>query len=199
MTETVRKATVADVGRLVPHLVRAFDDDPVVNWVLRQDGMRSYAFDSLFRTCLCTLSLPHGEVLTTDGCIGGALWYPPGKAKIGFAHQLLLLPNLIRGASFRGLKRIIGVMNAMDKVHPTERHYYLQFIGVDPDHQGKGLGAALMQPVLERCDREGCGAYLENTKESNRVFYERRGFVVTGEIDLGQGAPSCWAMWRESH
>jgi ribosomal protein S18 acetylase RimI-like enzyme len=32
----------------------------------------------------------------------------------------------------------------LDKAHPTERHYYLQFIGVNPDHQGKGLGSALM-------------------------------------------------------
>ena len=95
-----------------------------------------------------------------------------------------------------GFRRIIKTIDATDKAHPTERHYYLQFIGVDPDHQGKGLGNALMQPVLERCDREGCGAYLENTNEANRVFYERLGFVVTGEIDLGQGAPPLWQMWR---
>jgi GNAT superfamily N-acetyltransferase len=196
MTETIRKATFADVGGLIPHLGRAFDDDPVVNWFVRQDEKRSYGFDALFHT-FCTLSLPHGEVLTTDGCVGGALWYPPGKSKIGFAKQLSLLPSWIRIASFRGLKRIIDVGNAMSKVHPSERHYYLQFIGVDPDHQGKGLGAALIQPVLQRCDREGCGAYLENTNEANRAFYKQRGFVVTGEIDLGQGAPLLWPMWRD--
>jgi ribosomal protein S18 acetylase RimI-like enzyme len=196
MVETIRKANPADVGRLIPHLGRAFDDDPVVNWFVRQDEKRSYGFDALFRT-FCRLSLPHGEVLTTDGCVGGALWYPPGKSKIGFTQQLSLVPSLIRIASVRGLRRIIDVGNAMSKVHPSESHYYLQFVGVDPDHQGKGLGAALMQPVLERCDREGCGAYLENTNESNRAFYKRRGFVVTGEIGLGQGAPPLWPMWRD--
>ena len=194
---TTRKATFDDVNHLIPHLARAFENDPVVNWFVRQDDKRADGFDALFRTCLCTLSLPHGEVLTTDDCLGGALWYPPGKSKIGLIRQLFLLPAMIRVASLRGLKRMVDVLDALDKGHPTERHYYLQFIGVDPDHQGKGLGTALMQPVLERCDREGCGAYLENTKEVNLAFYERRGFAVVGEIDLGQGAPPMWPMWRD--
>jgi ribosomal protein S18 acetylase RimI-like enzyme len=198
MIEKIRKAILTDVDSLVLSLARSFNDDPIVNWFVRQDDNRSLGFNELFRTCLCSLSLPHGEVLTTDHCLGGALWYPPGKSKIGFTKQLSLLPSLIRIASFRGLKRIIKVIDAMDKVHPTERHYYLQFIGVDPDHQGKGFGNALMQPVLESCDREGCGAYLENTTEPNRFFYERLGFAVTGEIDLGQGAPPLWQMWRNS-
>jgi GNAT superfamily N-acetyltransferase len=125
------------------------------------------------------------------------LWYPPGESKIGFIQQLTLLPAMIGVASLRGLKRMIDAMNALDKAHPADRYYYLHFIGVDPDHQGKGLGSALMQPVLELCDREGCGAYLENTEEVNLAFYEGRGFAVVGEIDLGQGAPPLWPMWRE--
>jgi ribosomal protein S18 acetylase RimI-like enzyme len=196
-TITIRKATSADVDHLVPHLARAFDNDPLVNWFVRQDDKRAYGFDVLFRTCLCRLSLPHGEVLTTDDCFGGALWYPPGKSKIGFTRQLFLLPAMIRVASLRRLKRLIDTLDTSDKIHPTERHYYLQFISVDPDHKGKGLGTALMQPVLKRCDHEGCGAYLENTAEVNLAFYERQGFAVVDEVDLGQGAPPFWPMWRD--
>jgi ribosomal protein S18 acetylase RimI-like enzyme len=200
MTEpTTRKATFDDVNHLVPHLVRAFDSDPLLNWLVRQDDRRAKGLALLFRTCLCTLSLPHGEVLTTDDCLGGALWYPPGKSKFGFIQQLSLLPAMIRFASLRGLKRSIDALDVLDKAHPAERHYYLQFIGVNPDHQRKGLGSALMRPVLELCDREGCGAYLENTDKANLVFYKRRGFAIVGEIDLGPGAPPVWPMWREPH
>lgn len=194
---TIRKATLADVNLLVPHLARAFENDPFINWFVRQDDKRAYGFDALFRTWLCKLSLPHGEVLTTDDCVGGALWYPPGKSKMGFTQQLPLLPAVIRIAGLRGLKRMIDLGDALDKIHPTERHYYLSFIGVDPDHQGKGLGAALMQPVLKRCDHEGCGAYLENSNEVNTAYYGRRGFKVVDEIDMGQGAPLLWPMWRD--
>lgn len=193
----IRKATVADVDLLVPHLVRAFDNDPFINWIIRQDDKRTYGFETLFRACLSKLSLPHGEVLTTDDCIGGALWYPPGKSNFGFAQQLLLLPEIIRAVSLRGVKRSIVALDAMDKIHPTDRHYYLQFIGVDPDHQGKGLGSALMRPVLERCDQDGIGAYLESTNEVNHALYEHLGFVYVNEFYVCHGAPPIWPMWRD--
>jgi hypothetical protein len=53
-----------------------------------------------------------------------------------------------------------------------------------------------MQPVLDTCDAEGIGAYLESSKESNVPFYERHGFRVTGEIVIPDG-PTLWAMWRD--
>lgn len=195
---SIRKATTADVNQLVPHLVRAFDNDPFINWIIRQDDKRTLGLDVFFRTCLSALSLPHGEVLTTDDCIGGALWYPPGKSKISFLQQLSLLPEIIRGTALRGVNRVIKVMNALDRIHPTDKHYYLQFVGVDPDHQGKGLGTALLRPVLDRCDQDGCGAYLENTKEANLNLYEHLGFMVVDKFYACHGAPPIWPMWRDS-
>jgi ribosomal protein S18 acetylase RimI-like enzyme len=124
------------------------------------------------------------------------LWYPPGKAKVGCIQQMLLMPTMLRVAGLRGIGRLIHVMDTLDKVHPETRHYYLQFLGVAPQHQHKGIGTALMHPVLERCDREGCGAYLETAKEGNIGYYQRFGFVVTGEIILGTGSPLMWRMWR---
>ena len=43
---------------------------------------------------------------------------------------------------------------------------------------------------------EGVPAYLECTKQRNVAFYERHGFAVTGEIQVPDGGPVLWAMWR---
>jgi ribosomal protein S18 acetylase RimI-like enzyme len=129
--------------------------------------------------------------------VGGALWLPSDKAEIGLAQQLSLLPDMVRAVGLRGVKRLMGVLDAMNKAHSHERHYYLQFIGVEPAHQGKGLGSALMRPTLARCDREESGAYVENTQEENIAFYERLGFAVIGELDLSREAPPVWRMWRD--
>jgi GNAT superfamily N-acetyltransferase len=87
-------------------------------------------------------------------------------------------------------------MTTVERQHPRSAHWYLAVLGTDPVHQGKGIGSALLAPVLERCDHEGIGAYLESSKNSNIPFYRRHGFEVTGEIPL-PGGPSVWPMWRD--
>ena len=69
-------------------------------------------------------------------------------------------------------------------------------LGTDPDAQGRGLGSAVLQGVLEQCDSDGVAAYLESSKERNVDFYARHGFRVLDEIKLLRG-PTMWKMWRD--
>lgn len=66
---------------------------------------------------------------------------------------------------------------------------------VDAAHQGKGLGAQLLQAALGRCDAEGLPAYLESSNPANISLYERHGFRVTAEIRVGD-APPVFPMLR---
>ena len=84
----------------------------------------------------------------------------------------------------------------MEKLHPSEPHYYLEVVGTDPARQGQGHGAALLNEVLEKADAEGVGAYLESSKDSNVPYYRRFGFDVVGEIHHPDG-PTMWRMWRD--
>ena len=67
------------------------------------------------------------------------------------------------GAGKYGLSNLVAVIEQMGQHHPPEPHWYLPLIGVDPARQGQGLGAALMRPVLAKCDAAGLPAYLEST------------------------------------
>ena len=69
-------------------------------------------------------------------------------------------------------------------------------LGTNPDWQGKGVGSAIIAPVLEHCDRTGERIYLESSKERNIPFYARHGFEVSAEVHIPKG-PTVWAMWRE--
>ena len=82
-------------------------------------------------------------------------------------------------------------------MHPHEPHHYLGILGVSPELQGRGIGSALMQPVLERCDRDGMPAYLEATTPRNRALYERHGFRVVLQVRWPDGGPPLWPMWRD--
>lgn len=132
MNNKIRKTFRADTDRLAASLARAFDDDPVVNWIIRKDEKRTQGLELLFHTCISDLCLRHEKVLMTEDFTGGALWYPPGTSKVGYAKQLSLIPKMAHVASWKGLLRLALVMDKLERCHPKERHYYLQFIGVVP-------------------------------------------------------------------
>ncbi len=192
----VRKAVAADRAKLTAAMARAFDDDPIANWFAAQDKRRAgriYDFmDVAYR-----IVGPHDEVYTTDDLQGGAYWSPPGKWKMGMLQQLMLLPAMIRTASAKRVFAVMGGLNAVEKKHPHDPHYYLLALGVEPDLQGRGLGTKLMAPILERCDRERVPAYLESSRDRNVPLYERNGFKVTEEMVVPNGGPKIWLMWRD--
>ncbi len=195
--EAVRKATTEDVSRLASALALAFYEDPVMQWVLPNQLRRlrqlERSFNAIFLKRLC---LPHDETYTTEGIVGGALWLPPGKWQLGLLDNLRLLPYM---AAFwgRSLPRALRSLSYLDSRHPHDPHYYLFILGVEPGSQGRGIGTSLMQPILERCNRERMPAYLEATTPRNRELYARNGFEVVGEIELPGGGPPLWRMWRE--
>lgn len=191
---TVRQATRADVPGLSAALSRSFLDDPVTTWIFPPDRLDD-RLRRHFDVHLRHISLRHGSVYTTDAHQGGAIWLPPGKAEVTPLQVLRTAPGYTRALGtrlFKGLRVILDI----EKHHPKEPHYYLATLGTDPSHQGKGVGAALLQPVLDRCDTEGLPAYLESSKERNVPFYARHGFKVTEEIDIVGGGPRLWLMWR---
>jgi ribosomal protein S18 acetylase RimI-like enzyme len=186
----VRIATAADVPALAGVLARAFHDDPVSLFTNPLAASRERRLRFFFAGRLRTLV---GEELCfcTADRTGAALWAPPDGWHVPPREGL----RTVRLANRRAPLVMAGFAR-MERLHPREPHFYLSSLGVVPEAQGRGLGSALMRPMLERCDREGVGAYLESSKESNVAFYGRHGFRVTGEMRFPRG-PRLWLMWRD--
>ncbi len=194
--ETVRKASADEASPLASVLARAFFDDPVFVWMLPDDSRRLEIQERFFGVMLRKVLLAQGESYTTAGRAGAAAWELPGQWKLGPLAQLRLVPSMAR-AFGRHMPRALRTMTAVEANHPEQPHFYLTFLGVAPEWQGRGLGAALMHPVLSHCDSERVPAYLEASSARNRALYERHAFVVTEEFRLGRGSPPLWRMWRE--
>jgi GNAT superfamily N-acetyltransferase len=193
----VRKAIAADVDRLAGVLARAFYDDPVIMWMIPDDGRRRRVGDAAYRIFLERIYMPNDEVYTDDQRRGAALWSPPGRWRIPVRAQLRMGPRLLRLFGARRMPLLLRGLNKIEREHPDEvPHWHLGILGTDPDAQGKGVGSAVMAPILARCDAEGVPAYLESSKHANIAFYRRHGFEVTDTISLPEG-PDVWGMWRE--
>jgi len=191
----VQRATQADVPQLAGVLARAFFDDPVFAWLLPDGPRRLARAERIFGIRLRHL-VTQDETWTTDDLAGAAMWAQPDEWRVGLPETLQLFGQALPHTRLRSLTVARGLHN-VEKQHPAEpQHYYLAVLGTDPSRQGEGIGTRLMTPVLERCDADGVGAYLESSKERNIGYYTRYGFKVTAEIQLPDG-PKTWPMWRD--
>jgi ribosomal protein S18 acetylase RimI-like enzyme len=138
-----------------------------------------------------------GEIWTTDGLESVAVWAPPGRWHTTVRQDTAYATSLLHPRLVLRLPMVVWGLTGAQRLHPEEPpHWYLAILGTDPAAQGRGLGSAMMAPILEECDRDGVGAYLESSREENIDFYGRHGFRVTSERRLPRG-PSLWPMWRE--
>jgi GNAT superfamily N-acetyltransferase len=194
----LRRATVADVPELARMLARAFLDDPVAEWSCRPDALRPAVLERFHATRLHQL-LPDREVWTTPERTCAAMWAPPGCWKTTARQDAALARCLLHPLLIARVPVIATGLLGIERRHPRQPpHWYLAVLGTDPSVQGKGLGSAVLQQVLEQRDRDGIGAYLESSKERNVDFYARHGFRVTAELRLPRG-PRVWPMWRDAH
>ena len=199
-TARIRSATETDGPAIQSAISRAFYDDPLAAYLFPADARRKTgfgAFAGLAMTQFGDSSAVDVAEPPKGSITGAAIWQAPNPKPLGVLQQFALGMRfwwIIRGGSGRAAH----LMEAMQKHHPKEAHWYLATLGVVPEAQGQGLGSALIAPVLERCDKEGRLAYLESSKEANIPFYQRHGFEVTGEIQLPNG-PRLWPMRRNAN
>ncbi|KAJ7708825.1 hypothetical protein B0H17DRAFT_1030971 [Mycena rosella] len=64
------------------------------------------------------------------------------------------------------------------------KSWHLDLLGTSPDHQHKGLAAALIQAIEVKSTADGEIMFLEASNDPNVAFYKKRGFVVGGDISI---------------
>lgn len=185
----------ADRAAMAAVLAAAFADDPAMLWLFADPATRPKRLARFFNLILnadARLAQAH-LACTGDGRIAGvALWRPPGAWALPATAVLASLPRLIHTFG-SGSLRALGLMQAMDHQHDQRPHWYLQFIGVAPSAQGRGLGSALLAAGLARADP--AAAYLETATASNVGLYRAHGFAVQCQWQHGDGPPF-WSMWH---
>ena len=193
----VRRATTADLDGMAGALARAVADDPLMSFIVPDAARRRRVLQPLFTMELGKTALRVREVYTTEQQAGAAIWAAPGTWRLSPLAMVPLLPATTRLLGLGGLRRFFSVFSTLEKHHPAEPHWYLEGLGTDPAHQRRGVGSALMRPVLDRCDADGVPAYLETQRSENVPYYRHHGFEVRGEVDVPKGGPHLWLMWRE--
>lgn len=180
----VRSMTVDDEAAAIATVVLAFVADPVTRWAWSDPHQYMTAMPRFVRAFGGRAFL-HDSAYGTKGFTGSALWLPPGVEPDTDELSRLMEGTTSAAARADGP----AIFEQMAQYHPNEPHWYLPLIGVDPAHQGKGHGDALMAYALDRCDRAKQPAYLESTNPRNMSLYRRHGFEPLGTIKVGSAPP----------
>ena len=174
----------AEEEQAIAALTLAFVRDPVMRWLYPDPHSYVSSFPG-FARAFGEAAFAAGTTWVSDDWGGAALWFPSGVESDGEAiagHAFSTVPEHKHEA-------MQSLVQELEAHHPKEPHWYLPIIGVDAAHQGKGIGAQLLQAALEQCDAEGLIAYLESTNPANVSLYQRHGFEIVGEIRAGDAPP----------
>jgi len=137
MTKSIIKnaATVSDEASTIDVLVRAFSSDPFAQWIWHDPQQYQRHFPSFIRV-FGGEAFTHESAFYIDGFAATALWLPPNV----YPDEEKLIRVVQLTAAEQIQKDFFRVFELMSRYHPSEPHWYLPLIGVDPLQQRKGFG-----------------------------------------------------------
>ena len=191
---SIERARAEDLRDVCLALVRSFMHDPVAAWVIPDDARRAAVLRGRFEL-LVEAFLRKGDVYVLEDRSGAALVVAPGVVLIA-DDEADAFGERLEKVSGENAARFFELDTRKREHFPDAPCLHLALMGVVPERQRRGFGAALLNTVLRRCDASSTAAYLEATSASSRRLYERHGFERLGEIAMSDG-PSLWPMWRE--
>ncbi len=179
--------------RAVATLAAAFHNDPAMVHMLPDPHSRARRLTKLIGW-MVDQHLRLGLVLGTPDVSAVTLWREPGMVHY---HEPLWHPGALRFIPIFGrhLPRALRTEEGISSHVPRgEDWMYLKMAGVHPDHQGKGLGGAVIRAGLARAAQRGVPSVLETATPSNVGLYQRLGYSVISEWDVAGGGPHFWTM-----
>jgi ribosomal protein S18 acetylase RimI-like enzyme len=201
LTHSVAEIKAEQIGTAAEVFGRAFFDDPLQTYFLPDDEERRKLSAPMFESLLRYGHL-YGQVLTTPGQpAGGAVWMRPGQWEMTESGMeeagFMKLPGVIGEAAFQRFTSFFGYIEQYHHRDVPPMHWYLAVIGVEPAMQGRGVGAAMMRPVLERADADGIPCYLETAQPKNVPLYQHLGFDVLLEEVEPESGVRFWTFRRD--
>ena len=103
------------------------------------------------------------------------------------------LRGVIGGDAF---DRMAAFEAVSDRIEPDYPHFFLGMLGVNPDYQGRGYAAELIERFreLSAADGRSKAVVLSTEDPDNLPFYKKMGFELVADADVGELHTWCLAM-----
>jgi len=188
---------VAAASRSLAHAMRGY---PLMRYFEPRDARHERAVGECCRRAV-EYGRRYGEVYATSPrAEGAAVWLPPDEARSSIGRMVRAggwrLPFAVGPGLVTRFLSFYGELAARWKRIAPSPHWYLQLLGVDPEHQGQGHAGRLLESVFRRLDAQHAACCLDTETPENAVFYERFGFRVVEHYTIRRSEVDCWMMMR---
>lgn len=178
------KADYSDKQLVVDILTQSFATNQSVNYIIKQDKNKPERIRQLMDYS-CEVCYLFGDVFLTEDKKACALVLYPDKKKTTFKSVLLDIKLILYAVGLQNIKKTLNRETMIKKIQPKERMYYVWFIGVTPAHQNNGLGTRLLNELIQDSTLKQRPIYLETSTLKNLPWYQKLGFRIYQELDLG--------------
>src|SRR3990172_12882505 len=183
------EVAISDMGRheltfAAGVLGRGFRDNPNTVAVVGDDPLRRMrGVERVLGAYVRLMNHPPLAARRGDWIVGVCAMAPPGTCHPPLLRQLRAAPAMLRSGPI-AMSRYLRMLSAWEKQDPTDRHWHLGPVAVEPGLQGMSIGSQMLDRFCARMDGEGEVAYLETDKPENVRFYEKFSFATIAEADV---------------
>ena len=180
-------------------LSNAFLEDPVFSQLIPNDKERHKTLFKIFKFQI-KYCFKHGVVVSTSNLKGISLWFPPKNAFISIWKSIksgsLSLIFKIKWKNLHILRKNDDFIEELHKKLVPAPHWYLSTIGIDPKHQGKGIGRRMLRFMINSIAKDHKIIFLETNSEKNVKLYKRFGFRILHKVLTPRTNIYHWSMIR---
>ncbi|NHK30293.1 MAG: GNAT family N-acetyltransferase [Asgard group archaeon] len=180
--------------------IRAFDSDILVHHMFPDEETRKQYIQEYFKLRI-RFGIIYGEVYAPSPEIKGlVVWFHRDKFSITNWKMLRIGGiRLFMKVDKKTINRVLDIGHFSTEFRQKNinfTYWYLAPVGVDPQHQGKGLCSHLLKPMLARCDKEKIPTALETQLMQNVEIYKRYGYETIAETTIPESDIPHYLMIR---
>jgi len=164
--------------KVIEILSECFEKNKTVNWIVKQDSKRKERIKNLmeysFEACIDA-----GQIYLTEDVTGVIICSNSDDKLPILEEAYLTIHFVLKVTGIEGIGRALRREKYINQFHPKDEEFiYIWFIGLEKTEQGRGVGSAMLQEVINRSNREKLPVYVETSNDRSLNFYKRHGFEM---------------------